>query len=75
MSPDLFLNMSVQAVGLVVNTEAGKTVALARLQDAMPPGTRLISDTLRYIPGGVAVKDPQTVSFSISAEGDAVECH
>ncbi len=69
VSPDLFLNMSVQAVGLVVDTEAGKAVALGRLQDAMPPGTRLISDTLRYIPGGVTVKDPQTVSFSITADG------
>jgi hypothetical protein len=67
VSPDLFLNMSVQAVGLVVDTDAGKTAALSRLQDAMPPGTRLISDTLRYIPGGVVVRDPQTVSFSISA--------
>jgi hypothetical protein len=73
VSPDLSLNMTVQAVGLVVDTDAGKTAALSRLQDAMPPGTRLISDTLRYIPGGVAVKDPQTVSFSISAEGMLLE--
>jgi hypothetical protein len=69
VSPDLFLNMSVQAVGLVVDTEAGKTVALKRIQDSMPPGTRLISDTLRYIPGGISVVDPQTVGFSITADG------
>jgi len=76
VSSELFLSMSVQAVGLVVDTEAGKAVALTRMQDAMPPGTRLISDTLRYIPGGIVVRDPSTVSFSITAEGtilDAVD--
>ena len=69
VSPDLFLNMSVQAVGLAVDTQAGNQVALARLQAAMPPGTRLISDTVRYIPGAVVVENPQTVRFSITAEG------
>jgi hypothetical protein len=69
VSPDLFLDMSVQAVGLLVDSNAGATVALARLQEAMPPGTRLISDTLRFIPGSVRVVDPRTVEFSITAEG------
>jgi hypothetical protein len=73
VSPDLFLNMSVQAVGLVVDTEAGQAVALARLQDAMPPGTRLISDTLRYRPGGVSVSGGQTVSFGIAVEGTLLQ--
>jgi hypothetical protein len=61
--------MSVQAVGLVVDTLAGQKVALDRLESAMPPGTRLISDTIRFIPGSVVVQDPQTISFSITAEG------
>lgn len=69
VSPDLFLSMSVQAVGLVVDSQAGQKVALARLESAMPPGTRLISDTIRYIPGSVVMRDPQTISFSITAEG------
>jgi len=73
VSDDLFLNMSVQAVGLVVDTEAGQEVALQRLQDAMPPGTRLISDTLRYIPGGISVNDPKTVSFSLIADGTLLD--
>jgi hypothetical protein len=69
VSPDLYLSMSVQAVGLVVDSKAGQKVALDRLLSAMPPGTRLISDTLRYIPGSVAVEDPRTISFSMTAEG------
>lgn len=69
VSPDLYLNMSVQAVGLAVDTQAGNRVALARLQAAMPPGTRLISDTVRYIPGAVVMENPQAVRFSITAEG------
>jgi hypothetical protein len=69
VSPDLYLNMSVQAVGLVVDTQTGKRMALERLQGIMPPGTRLISDTVRYIPGAVMVENPQTVNFSITAEG------
>jgi len=69
VSPDLFLSMSVQVVGLVVDAYAGDAVAMDRLQAAMPPGTRLISDTVRYIPGSVVVEDERTVAFSITAEG------
>ena len=69
VSPDLFLSMSVQAVGLVVDAHTGDAVAMSRLQTAMPPGTRLISDTVRYIPGSVVVTDERTVAFSITAEG------
>jgi len=69
VSPELTLSMSAQAVGLAVNSGAGSETALARLQDAMPPGTRLISDTIRFIPGSVTVEDPRTVSFDITAEG------
>jgi len=69
VSPELFLRMSVQAVGLAVDAQAGDAIALARLQDAMPPGTRLISDTVRYIPSSVVIEDAQTVDFSIIAEG------
>ena len=53
VSPDLSLSMSAQAVGLAVDSGAGSEAALARLQEAMPPGTRLISDTIRFIPGSV----------------------
>jgi hypothetical protein len=69
VSPDLTLNMSVQAVGLAVDTQAGNRMTLERLQAAMPPGTRLISDTLRFIPGSVMVENPQSVAFTITAEG------
>ena len=68
-APELFLRMTVQAVGLVVDVPAGHRLALSRLQDIMPPGSRLISDTLRYIPGSVAVEDERTVAFSLTAEG------
>jgi Baseplate J-like protein len=69
VSPELSLSMSTQAVGLAVDSGAGREAALARVQAAMPPGTRLISDTLRYIPGSVTVEDQRTVSFDITAEG------
>jgi hypothetical protein len=69
VSPDLSLSMSAQAVGLAVDSGAGSETALGRLQEAMPPGTRLISDTIRFIPGSVTVEDPQTVSFDITSEG------
>ena len=69
VSPDLSLSMSAQAVGLAVDSGAGSEAARARLQSAMPPGTRLISDTIRFIPGSVTVTDPRTVSFDITAEG------
>jgi hypothetical protein len=66
---ELFLSMGVQAVGLVVDTRAGNRIALARIQASMPPGSRLISDTVRYIPGAVEVLDGRTVGFSITAQG------
>jgi hypothetical protein len=69
VSPELFLRMTVQAVGLVVDTRTGNEMALRRLQSVMPPGGRLISDTVRYIPGSVVVEDTRTVAFSITAEG------
>ena len=69
VSPDLYLSMSVQAVGLAVDQAAANQVAMARLQASMPQGTRLISDTLRYIPGSVVLEDPRNVSFSVTGEG------
>jgi Baseplate J-like protein len=69
VSPELSLSMSAQAVGLAVDSGAGSEAALARLQEAMPPGTRLISDTVRFIPGSVTLQDSRTVSFDITAEG------
>jgi hypothetical protein len=69
VSPELSLSMTAQAVGLAVDSGAGSETALARLQSAMPPGTRLISDTIRFIPGSVTVEDERTISFDITAEG------
>jgi Baseplate J-like protein len=69
VSPELSLSMSAQAIGLAVDSGAGSEAAMARLQGAMPPGTRLISDTIRFIPGSVTVTDQRTVSFDITAEG------
>jgi hypothetical protein len=69
VSPELYLSMSVQAVGLTVDATAGNELALARLRQEMPPGSRLISETIKYIPGAVAVEDARTVSFTIIAEG------
>jgi hypothetical protein len=68
-SDDLYLSMSVQAEGLVVDARSGDQLVLARLQNTMPPGSRLISDTVRFIPGAIVVENPQTVSFSMTAEG------
>jgi hypothetical protein len=65
--------MSVQAVGLVVDSQAGNEVALTRLQGMMPPGSRLISDTVRFIPGSVVVEDASNVSFSTTAEGQLLQ--
>ncbi len=69
VSPDLFLSMSVQADGLSVDARSGDQLVLSRLQAAMPPGSRLISDTVRFILGAIVVEDPTTVSFSMTAEG------
>jgi hypothetical protein len=69
VSPDLYVSMSVQAVGLAVDQAAADQAAMSRLQASMPPGTRLISDTLRYTPGSVVLEGPRTVSFSVTGEG------
>jgi hypothetical protein len=69
VAPELTLNMTVQAVGLSVDTRAGQAIGLARLQDVMPPGTRLISDTIRFIPGSVSVPDEKTVKFDLTVQG------
>lgn len=69
VASELTLNMTVQAVGLNVDMAAAQQIGLARLQDAMPPGTRLISDTLRFIPGAVSVPDEKTVKFELLAQG------
>jgi hypothetical protein len=70
VSEDLFLSMSVQAVGLAVEQGEANKVALAQLQKAMPPGTRMISDTVRFIPGAVVTQDDGSVSFNVTAEGE-----
>ncbi|HEX9116138.1 MAG TPA: hypothetical protein VGA61_08725, partial [Anaerolineae bacterium] len=69
VSPDLHLSMSVQATGLIVDTSAGNAVALDRLQRNMPPGSRLVADSVRYIPGSVSMQDDKTIAFSITAQG------
>jgi hypothetical protein len=69
VAPELTLNMTVQAVGLSVDTRAAQLIGLSRLQDAMPPGTRLISDSIRFIPGAVTVPDEKTVKFELTAQG------
>lgn len=69
VAAELTLNMTVQAVGLSVDMAAAQQIGLARLQDAMPPGTRLISDTVRFIPGAVSVPDERTVKFELTTQG------
>lgn len=69
VSPDLYLSMSLQAVGLAADAEAADQVALARLQESMPPGTRLISDTVRFSTGPVLLEDSKTLAFSVTGEG------
>jgi len=69
VSPELYLSMSVQGVGLMVDGAAADRIALTWLRQAMPPGTRLISDTIRFIPGAIHVKDARTISFTMLAEG------
>jgi hypothetical protein len=69
VSPDLYLSMSLQAVGLAADSAAADRVALSRLQDAMPSGTRLISDTVRFTPGSVVLEDPKTLALSVMGEG------
>jgi hypothetical protein len=69
VSEDLFLSMSVQAVGLAVDQTEANKAALVELQEAMPPGTRLVSDTIRFIPGSVVAGADGGVGFSVTAEG------
>ncbi len=69
VADELTLNMTVQAVGLSVDLRAAQEIALRRLQDAMPRGSRLISDTIRFIPGAVAVPDAKTITFELTAQG------
>jgi len=69
VAPELDLNMTVQAVGLSVDTRAAQLIGLSRLQDAMPPGTRLISDSIRFVPGAVSMPDDKMVKFELTAEG------
>ncbi len=68
-SPELHLSMTVQAVGMAVNTQAGNETALARLREAMPPGSRLVADSVRYIPGSVRMENQDTIGFSMTAIG------
>ena len=35
----------------------------------MPPGTRLISDTIRFSPGPVLLEDSKTLALSLMGEG------
>ncbi len=69
VADELTLNMTVQAVGLSVDMSAAQDIALRRLQDAMPRGSRLISDTIRFIPGAVSVPDAKTITFELTAQG------
>jgi hypothetical protein len=69
VAPELNLNMTVQAVGLSVDSAAAQTIGLSRLRDAMQAGTRLISDSIRFIPGAVSVPDEKTVKFELTAQG------
>ncbi len=69
VSPELFLRMSVQAVSLVVDQAAVREVGLTRLQAAMPSGSRLISETMRFVPGPVQQIDASTVAFGLTATG------
>lgn len=69
VSPDLYLSMSVQAVGLMVDQAGADQAALAELQAAMPPDTRLIAESVRTTNGPALVEDEQTVAFSVTAEG------
>jgi hypothetical protein len=66
VSPQLSLSMSVQAVGLVVDTTSGDGVALQRLEMAMPPGSRLVADSVHYIPGSVSASRCKARSCALS---------
>jgi hypothetical protein len=70
VSDDLFLSMSVQAIALAVDQDAANEVALARLQAAMPSGTKMISDTIRFIPDAMATSNSDgSLNFGVTAQG------
>ncbi len=69
VSPELYLSMSVQAVGLVIDQAGADQAALTALQAAMPADTRLIAKSVRTTNGPAVVEDAQTVVFSVTAEG------
>lgn len=69
VSDELFLSMSVQAVGLAVDQAEANAAALTALQAVMPPATRLISDTVRFALGPVAAEEDGSISFSVTAAG------
>jgi len=79
VAEELYLSMSVQAVGLGVDRDAASAIGLNRLQAAMPPGTRLISGTVRYAPGAAVLESADTIAYSVTGQGtllrsiDAVE--
>jgi hypothetical protein len=69
VAEELYLSMSVRAVGLGVDRDAAGAIGLNRLQAAMPPGTRLISETVRYAPGAAVLESTNTIAYSVSAQG------
>lgn len=69
VSNELFLSMSVQAVGLAVDQAEANAAALTALQAAMPSATRLISDTVRFSLGPVAAAEDGAINFSVTATG------
>lgn len=70
VSDELFLSMSVQAVGLSIDEAGANEIALAALRETMPPGTRLISDTVRFTSGAAAAAEDGSINFSVTAEGE-----
>jgi hypothetical protein len=69
VADELFLSMSVQAIGSMVDARSGNGSARNRLLQMMPPGSRLISDTLRFQPSNVRVNDAGTMVFEVNADG------
>ncbi len=57
VSQELFLSMSVQAVGLMVDQAGADQAALAELQAAMPSDTRLIAASVHTTNGPAVVED------------------
>ncbi len=69
VAEELYLSMSVQAVGLGVDRDAASAIGLNRLQAAMPPGTRLIAETVKYAPGAAVLESANTIAYSVNAQG------